>query len=145
MSDDDEQSNSNLDEVREILFGDLVERVKKLESGGLGGAAGINRRIDELEASFHKELADLREELRVEKASRVSADTQQEEDNEEKFNAMQGRIDQLKERVDRNAFEIRRLISEEGKRLEKQLEKRGDEQASIVRQSLNELQKRRGN
>lgn len=145
MSDDDEQTNPGLDEVREILFGDLVERVKKLESGGLGGAAGINRRIDELEASFHKELADLREELRVEKASRVSADTQQEEDNEEKFNVMQGRIDQLKERVDRNAFEIRRLISEEGKRLEKQLEKRGDEQASIVRQSLNELQKRRGN
>ena len=145
MPDNDEQPNPQLDEVREILFGDLVERVKKLESGGpLTGAAGIIRRIDELEASFHRELADLREQLRAEKASRVSADTQQEEDNEEHLNALQGRIEQMKERVDRNAFEIRRLITEEGKRLEKQLEKRGEEQVAIVRQSMNELQKRRG-
>ncbi|MGB0581596.1 MAG: hypothetical protein ACPGVU_18010 [Limisphaerales bacterium] len=145
MPENDEQPNPRLDEVREILFGDLVERVKKLESAGaLTGAAGIIRRIDELEASFHREMADLREQLRAEKASRVSADTQQEEDSEEKLNVMQGRIDQLKERVDRNAFEIRKLISDEGKRLEKQLERRGEEQASVVRQSLNELQKRRG-
>lgn len=134
-----------MDAVRQILFGDLVERVKRIESGeSLAGASGILRRIDDLEASFHREMASLREELRSERAERVSADTQQAEDNEETLNVVSDKINQLKERVDRTAYEIRKLVSEEGKRLEKQLEKRGDEQASIVRQSLNEVRKRLG-
>jgi DUF438 domain-containing protein len=139
--------DSNLEKVRDILFGnqvrDFEQRFSRLEERLMQECSGIRedtkKRLDAIEGYFKQEVTSLNERIKSEQNNRDIAIQTITSESKNVSASLQSRLTQLDEQVNRSQSELREQILEQSKTLHDEIREKYEEILVLLQRESEEL------
>jgi DNA anti-recombination protein RmuC len=139
--------DSNLEKVRDILFGnqvrDFEQRFLRLEERLMQECSAIRednkKRLDAIEGYFKQEVSSLNERIKNEQNNRDAAIKTVVNESKNVSTSLQSRLTQLDEQVNRSQSELREQILEQSKTLHDEIREKYEEIVVLLQRESEEL------
>jgi uncharacterized protein YpuA (DUF1002 family) len=138
---------SNIDKIREILFGvqmrDYEKRFSRLEERLLKESSDLRddtrKRFEALEAFVKSEFEALSERLAAEQRNRDESVQNLSRELQDTGRRLDGKLGQLDEQTSRAQRELRQQILDQSKNLSDEIRRKADELSALLDRQVNEL------